>query len=110
MRALQGLYDPSGPGSSSTSDDEGEYGESGENGENGIGEKDAGKVITKIEKAMIILSEVLANGPVVVSEINEIMEEDGIGAKTAQRAKVRIGAVQEYVDGVPVWRLPSSNG
>jgi len=41
-----------------------------------------------------------------VSEINEIMAEDGIGSKTAQRAKTRLGAVQEYVDGVPVRLLP----
>ena len=29
-----------------------------------------------------------------------------IGAKTAQRARHRIGAVQESEDGVYVWRLP----
>lgn len=97
--------DPTDPDSAAASDDG-----DGENVENGIGEKDAGKVSTKIEKAMIILEEILSDGPVAVSEINEIMEEDGIGAKTAQRARSRIGAVQEYVDGVPVWRLPSSNG
>ena len=64
-----------------------------------------GKPVTKIEKAMIILAEILSDGPVPVSEINEIMDEDGIGSKTAQRAKTRIGAVQEYIDGVPVWSL-----
>ena len=37
------------------------------------------------------------------------MEEDNIGAKTAQRAKTRVGAVQEYVDGVPVWLLPPTD-
>ena len=102
-------FNPTDPGSSSTSDD-GESGENVENDENGIGGKDVRKMVAKIEKAMIILENILADGPVPVSEINEIMSEDGIGAKTAQRAKVRIDAVQEYVDGVPVWRLPVSNG
>ena len=55
---------------------------------------------------IIILETLLADGPVPVSEINEIMAEDGIGSKTAQRAKTRLGAVQEYVDGVPVRLLP----
>ena len=69
-------------------------------------DSNAQKPVTKIEKAMMILEQLLADGPVAVSEINEIMNEDGIGAKTAQRAKVRIGAVQEYADGTAVWKLP----
>ncbi len=79
----------------------------GSSSDGAVGSADeGGKVITKIEKAMIILEEVLADGPVAVSEINEIMAEDGIGSKTAQRAKTRLGAIQEYIDGVPVWLLP----
>ena len=60
---------------------------------------------TKIERAEQILTEILTDGPLPVSEINAIMAEDGIGAKTAQRAKVRIGAVQDYENGVPIWKL-----
>ena len=86
----------SDPGSPDSSSD-------GSEGETGA---DGGKPVTKIEKAMIILAEILSDGPVPVSEINEIMDEDGIGSKTAQRAKTRIGAVQEYIDGLPVWVLP----
>ena len=80
--------------SSSTSD--------GSEGSDGA---DYHRPVTKIERAIIILETLLAYGPVPVSEINEIMAEDGIGSKTAQRAKTRLGAVQEYVDGVPVWLL-----
>lgn len=61
--------------------------------------------ITKIEKATGILLDALADGPVPVSEINAIMAEDGIGSKTAQRAKKNIGAELNYSNGVPVWIL-----
>ena len=77
--------------------------------ENGIDDGGYERYVTKIEKAVHILTVLLADGPVPVSEINEVMEEDNIGAKTAQRAKTRIGAVQEYVDGVPVWLLPPTD-
>ena len=60
---------------------------------------------TKIERAMEILEEMLEDGPLPVAEINEAMSEEGIGEKTAQRARKRIGAVQEYENGVPIWRL-----
>ena len=60
---------------------------------------------TKIERAMEILEEMLEDGPLPVAEINEAMAEEGIGEKTAQRARKRIGAVQEYENGVPIWRL-----
>ena len=60
---------------------------------------------TKIEIASAILQEILKDSPMPVSEINQFMAEEGIGPKTAQRAKVRIGAVQEYRNGIPVWRL-----
>lgn len=75
-------------------------------GSEGSDGADYHRPVTKIERAIIILETLLADGPVPVSEINEIMAEDGIGSKTAQRAKTRLGAVQEYVDGVPVWLLP----
>ena len=60
---------------------------------------------TKIERAMEILEEMLEDGPLPVAEIHEAMAEEGIGEKTAQRARKRIGAVQEYENGVPIWRL-----
>lgn len=64
------------------------------------------KPVTKIERATAILEELLADGAMPVSGINEIMAEEGIGEKTAQRARARIGAVQDYQNGVPVWRMP----
>lgn len=66
---------------------------------------DAQPTLTKIEIASSILQEILKDSAMPVTEINQFMAEEGIGPKTAQRAKVRIGAVQEYKDGVPIWRL-----
>lgn len=60
---------------------------------------------TKVEIAAAILRELLKDSAMPVSEINQFMAKEGIGPKTAQRAKVRIGAVQEYRNGIPVWRL-----
>ena len=34
------------------------------------------------------------------------MNENGIGIRTAQRAKLRLGVVQDVKDGVYLWRLP----
>ena len=45
------------------------------------------KPVTKIERATAILEELLADGSMPVSGINEIMAEEGIGEKTAQRAR-----------------------
>ena len=61
--------------------------------------------LTKTERAMQILEEALSDGPVSVSAIHDLMEDEGIGDKTAQRAKTRIGAVQDYIDGTAVWML-----
>ena len=61
---------------------------------------------TKIDRAVSILSAVLEDGPLPVSEINGIMEAEDIGPKTAQRARARIGAVQFYDKGIPCWKLP----
>ncbi len=58
---------------------------------------------TKTEIAEIILKVLLRNGPVRVSEIHQIMDEQKIGSKTAQRARERIGAAQDYENGHPVW-------
>lgn len=60
---------------------------------------------TKTETATRLLQDLLKDGAVPVSEINQIMAEEGIGSKTAQRAKVQIGAEQAYENGIPVWRM-----
>ena len=60
---------------------------------------------TKIELAQEIISDILVNGPHPVAEINEACAKEGIGEKTVQRARKLIGAVQDYINGVPVWRF-----
>lgn len=61
---------------------------------------------SKTEKALEILEVMLESGPVAVSEIHAVMAEEGIGDKTAQRARRRLGAILDYLDGVPVWKMP----
>ncbi|MBR0185850.1 MAG: AAA family ATPase [Synergistaceae bacterium] len=63
------------------------------------------KMKTKIELAQEIISDILLNGPHTVAEINEACAKEGIGEKTAQRARKNIGAVQDYINGVPVWKF-----
>jgi len=60
---------------------------------------------TRIETAVAILQEILKDKAMPVSEINQIMAEEDIGPKTAQRAKVRVGAIQKYENGIPIWCL-----
>lgn len=60
----------------------------------------------KTEKALEILEVMLESGPVAVSEIHAVMAEEGIGDKTAQRARRRLGANSDYLNGVPVWKMP----
>ncbi len=60
----------------------------------------------KIELAMEILHDLLAGGQAPVSVINDRMADAGIGSKTAQRAKTRLGAIQDYDGGTAVWKLP----
>lgn len=60
---------------------------------------------TKIEQAMEILAEMPKDGSVPVSDINATCAEEGIVEKTAQRAIKRLGAVQDYKDGVSVWEM-----
>ena len=69
-------------------------------------EEDTLTAETKIERAMSILLSLLEDGPMPVSEINELMKENDIGPKTAQRARAKIGAIQFYDDGVACWKLP----
>ena len=61
---------------------------------------------SKTEIAMSILESMLEEDPVPVSEIHAVMAAEGIGNKTAQRARQRIGAISSFVDGVPVWQMP----
>ena len=68
--------------------------------------QDAPSVETKIDRASYLLESLLADGSMPVSEINELMEEEGIGAKTAQRARAQIGAVLFYDEhNIPCWKL-----
>ena len=61
---------------------------------------------SKTERAMEILEEMLESSPVAVSEIHAVMADEGIGDKTAQRARRRIGAIPDIVNGVNMWRMP----
>ena len=58
---------------------------------------------SKIARAQGILRELIKDDAMAVSKIHEAMEREGIGKKTAQRAKTEIGAKQYYEDGKPVW-------
>ena len=61
----------------------------------------------KTERAIQIIKEMLEeNGQAAVSIIHAVMAEEGIGDKTAQRARRRIGAIPDIVNGVNVWRMP----
>lgn len=64
------------------------------------------KPTNKTEKALEILGVMLESGPVAVSEIHAVMTEEGIGDKTAQRARRRLGAIPDNLNGVNVWRMP----
>lgn len=61
----------------------------------------------KTERAMEILEEMLESGPVAVSEIHAVMADEGIGDKTAQRARRRLGAILDNLNGINVWRMPN---
>lgn len=60
----------------------------------------------KTERAMQIIQEMLEeNGQAAVSNIHAVMAEADIGDKTTQRARRRIGAIPDIVNGVNVWRM-----
>jgi len=61
---------------------------------------------SKTERAMEIIEDMLEDGPMPVSEIHAVMAREGIGDKTAQRARQRLGAIPDYRDGAPVWQMP----
>ncbi len=46
------------------------------------------------------------NGQATVPDIHAIMANEGIGDKAAQRARRRLGAIPDIVDGVNVWKMP----
>ena len=69
-------------------------------------EEDMAPYETKIDRAAAILEDLLSNGPMAVSAIHEIMEEEGIGKKTAQRARAKIRAIQFFDQGIAYWKLP----
>ena len=69
-------------------------------------EEEAPAPPSKTEIAMSILESMLEEDPVPVSEIHAVMAAEGIGNKTAQRARQRLGAICSFVDGVPVWQMP----
>ena len=58
---------------------------------------------------MVILKELLADGPVPVAEINKIMAKDNISDKTAQRSRKGVGAIQDFIDGKAVWFFPDQS-
>ena len=64
---------------------------------------------TKIGRGMVILKELLADGPVPVAEINKIMAKDNISDKTAQRSRKGVGAIQDFIDGKAVWFFPDQS-
>jgi len=62
---------------------------------------------SKTKRAMEILKEMLEeNGQAAVSEIHAAMADEGIGDKTAQRARRRLGAIPDNIDGINVWKMP----
>lgn len=62
-----------------------------------------------IDRAVDILSIILAAGPVKYQIIKDVMEEHGISAKTAQRAKKRLHAKAYRTQGVYYWVLSPSD-
>ena len=59
--------------------------------------------MSKTDRASLILTDILSTGPRAVSDIQQIFDEEGISAKTAQRARKRIGASQDYRNGIAIW-------
>lgn len=63
---------------------------------------------TAIEEAADLLYDLLVDGPVAVKDVHEIMAEYEFSAKTAQRAKKRIGAEVKREGSKYFWELPAS--
>ena len=83
-------------------------GDTEENGETGE-EKASGGKNTQIRRAEERIRDILASGPVPVVEMKRRMEEEKIGAKTAQRARKNLGAIQVFPGGVNCWQLPEES-
>ena len=60
---------------------------------------------SKTERAMEIISDRMIDGSVPGAEATAACAEEGIGDKTAQRASRKLGAIRDFENGVPVWRL-----
>lgn len=61
---------------------------------------------TKIGKAMEIIQELLATGPVPIEDIFADCDIYGIGDRTARRAAKELGIISRSKDGVTTWELP----
>ena len=61
---------------------------------------------SKTERAMEIISDMMIDGSVPVAEATAACAEEGIGDKTAQRASRKLGAIRDFENGIPVWRIP----
>lgn len=74
------------------------------------GKKEKQEELPDIEEAADLLFDVLADGPVAVSDVHEIMANYDISTKTAQRAKKRIGAKVVREGSKYFWELPAVDG
>lgn len=59
---------------------------------------------SKTARAEEIIEAMLENGPVPVAAIKDACKAEEISGRTAQRARQIIGAVQDYENGVAVWK------
>ena len=67
---------------------------------------EAVKAQLKIDQAVDLLEEYLADGAVPIDEIFAKCETYGIGDRTVRRAMKRCGAISQSKNGVTYWRLP----
>ena len=69
-------------------------------------EEEATPPQSKTERAMEIIADMMVDGSVPVAEATAACAEEGIGDKTAQRASRKLGAIRDFENGIPVWRIP----
>ena len=58
--------------------------------------------INKLEEAVSFLKYMLADNPIPISDMDEMLRGQGITYRTAQRANKKIGAQMTAIDGVRV--------
>jgi putative DNA primase/helicase len=68
------------------------------------------QALTVLDRAMEALKDLLEGGPVHVDALMEDLEDQGISAPTARRAKAKLGIVSRKRNGGWMWRLPSDGG